>query len=135
MDYGMTVDPIQKWYFITRNWAMVMPDAHYWLVFRLMMVVAVPTILMGFAFKNGSRSIIVQIICLTAGVLIALVIPFAHPPQHPDIKTWTFVFASVLLAVTPAILPFFLTPRYGLQNKIRIILYCGIGIVFLVEIL
>ena len=77
----------------------------------------------------------VQIICLTVGVLVALIIPFAHPPQHPDVKAWTLIFSAVLLVVTPAILPFFLTPRYGLQNKIRIILYCGLGIVFLVEIL
>lgn len=129
------MDPIQEWYFRFRDWSVVMPDAHYWLVFRMMMLVAFPAIICGWAFRNGSRSPVIQIICLTAGVLIALIVPFAHPPRHPDIKAWTLAFSAVLLAVTPAILPFFLTPRYGLQNKIRIILYCGLGIVFLVEVL
>ena len=135
MDYATTVDPIQEWYFRIREWALVMPDAHYWLIFRMMMVMAFPTILCGYAFKNGSRSMICQLVCLTAGIFGALIIPFAHPPQHPDIKAFTLVFSAILLAVIPAILPFFLTPRYGLQNKLRIILYCGLGIVFLVEIL
>ena len=65
---------------------------------------------------------------------MALIIPFAHPPSHPDVKAWTFIFAVVALAIMPAILPFFLTRRYGTQNKLRAILYCCVAVIFFMEL-
>ena len=129
------MDPIQQRYFWLRDCCEAMPDDCFWLIFRLMLVVTIPTILSALAFAQGSRSTLVQLPMLVAGVLIALVLPFSHPPQNADAKTWTVVFSVVLLLITPAILPFFLVRRYAWQNRVRVALYCALGITFLMEVL
>lgn len=125
-------DDVRRVYERCVAWCGGMPEDEFGLVFRLMMLFALPTIFCGLAFRKGSRSTMIQALCLTFGVLLACALPIGHPPRNEEVRTWIVAFSGVLLLFLPAMLPFFLTNRYGLQNKLRIALYLGLAIVVLV---
>jgi hypothetical protein len=125
-------DPLRHLYDVSVQWCWGLPDCQYYFLYRLVMLLAIPTILAGTAFRCGSRASMIQWLCLTVGVLLAFVVPLGDPPRNAHVKAWTLVFAVLLLGFLPAILPTFLIRQYGPQSKLRLALYAGVGIALLI---
>lgn len=125
-------DPLRQIYEHFVQWCQYMPDERYGMAFRLMVIWALPTILCGWAFWRGSRSILIQTLCLTVGVFVAFVIPLGEPPRNEHVKAFIFAISCVLLFFLPAILPFFLTGIYGVQIILRVMFYLGTAVAALV---
>jgi len=66
--------------------------------------------------------------------MIASSLPF-RIPYDPAVKTWVISFCFLLLAFIPGILPLFLTPKFGLQRKLRWFLYGSLLALFIFNLI
>ena len=99
-------------------------DAAASLILRALLFFGVTTSLTGLAFENGSRSLFVQTMAFTTGILLATFFPLERLiPTHPTIRASLLTLALVALAFLPARLPFYLTPNTLRQKRIRTVSY------------
>lgn len=97
---------------------------HFNFLLKAIALFGVPCLLCYASFRRGSRSTLVQCLCLVAGILLASIIP-VHRLEFASrvAKAWLFVFGSILLCFLPALLARFVVPTLGRQRLVRVIGY------------
>lgn len=103
-------------------------------IIRATLLFGLPCAMCYIAFINRSRSILIQSLCCVAGIMIACSLPF-RIPYDPVVKTWVISFCFLLLAFIPGIIPLFLTPKFGLQKKLRWFLYGSLLALFIFNLI
>jgi hypothetical protein len=104
-------------------------------VVQLLFVFALPTALCTLAFHRGSRSVFIQIVACVGGILLGAGFPiYSLVISNTTMRIWIVTFAFILLIFLPGILPGLLTPKLGIQKRLRVIFYCILGSLFLAHL-
>ena len=87
------------------------------------------------SFQRGNRSVGVQVLSFVIALLSTSAIPVEKlVPQQATVKMWVFSLCFVALLFLPGILPTFLTPQLGAQQRIRKVFYIILCILFIANL-
>ncbi len=93
----------------------------FWL--RLVLLLMLPVIICAWTFRQGYRSVFIQVLAGVFGVLVALSLPLQHFQITSGMaRIWLLTFAILALIFLPTILPALLLPTVGAQRKLRQVL-------------
>jgi hypothetical protein len=117
------MDPIAENYQGFVEWCEYLPDEMFCLFVRLTLLFGIPTFLCAFTFAKGCRFLMGQWLACACGIILACTVPLQGPPSNPIVTSWILTISFISLLCLPGILPFLLTPRLGMQRKLRLGFY------------
>lgn len=118
------------------NWAATLPPIHFSFLIRALLLYGLPCLFCAVAFIQGNRSVLVQTLCFTGGLLLAAAIPVhSLTISNRLLRGWLLLFGGILLAFLPAILPAFVFPTIGMQKKARVTGYILLSALFLANLI
>jgi hypothetical protein len=117
-------------------WIDQWPPARLGFFSQATLLFALPFALCSAVFRQGSRSVLVQVLSFIFGLVVAMAIPVERfLPNSPFLKACLFVICLTLLCFLPAAVPKLLTPTLGTQRKLSIALYTLLVLLFLANLL
>ena len=114
------------------GWAASMPPHVFSFIVRATLLYGLPTLFCCSAFRQGSRSVMIQCLCVAAGIIVACLVPIKEPDSQAA-KASITTFCFVVLPFLPALLPRFLVPEYCWQRRIRLIGYIALLVLFILN--
>jgi len=106
----------------------------FWL--RLVCLLILPAAICAWSFRQGYRSVFVQVLAAVFGLLLALSLPLEHLRIGSGmVRLWLLTFAVVLAAFMPAILPALTVRTLKAQRQLRAALYLAVGVLILANLI
>jgi hypothetical protein len=97
---------------------------------------AFPLLLCSALFRQGSRSILVQVLAAACGLICAMAIPAERLLPHAAfLKACLFLVCFIFLCFLPGAVPKLVTPTLGIQRRLSIALYVLLLFLFLANLL
>lgn len=111
------------------EWILWLDPSTFTFVLNATYLYGFPLLLCSLTYDGENTRFFRQWFMLLIGVLLAFMLP-AGVPTSPMLKTWVFTLALFGLMAMPAILPVFLVATPPFQNRLRIVLYLTLGLLF-----
>jgi len=117
------------------HWAASLSQKSFGFAIGAALLYLIPCALCAYARAKGSKSIFIQCLCLTFGVLLAISIPYhAIHISNPTARSWLISFCIVLVLFLPGILPRFVAPTVGSQHRLTVVGYGILVILFFLNV-
>jgi hypothetical protein len=114
------------------NWANNLHPYVFQFLVRATLVLGLSSLFCWLAFRRGNRSALLQAFILLNSVFLALAIPVEHwHLSHRVIKAWVVAICVFLTATLPAVLPMFVAPELGNQQRIRRVTFGVLLVLFI----
>lgn len=106
----------------------------FWL--RLTLLLTLPAAACASSFLRGYRSVFIQVLAGTVGLLVAISLPLQRVSINSGlVRVWVLVLGGIIVAFMPAVLPSLIVPTLGAQQKLRKAFYAGVALIILANLL
>lgn len=127
------ISRICTWYF---DWASALPPIHFQFLVKAILFFAWPCLLCGWALASGNRTLPVQVLWASVGLLLAATISVDKLVITGRLtRGWILLCGAVVLAFTPGAIAAVIVPTIGMQRKVRIFGYATLVVLFLINLI
>jgi len=126
------ISRICNWYF---DWAAALSLIHFQFLVKAILLFGCPCLFCGWALASGNRTLPVQVLCATAGLLLAATIPVDKLViTGAQTRGWILLFGAALLTFAPGVIAALVVPTLGMQRKAQIFAYATLIVLLLLNL-